>query len=135
MCLLLQDIAYTTTVWAFRTGLVRGIRNKSFAIMLSTAISRSVKEIDLRSNQEENFIQRSCWVYDGIFKELSIMKSETIIQQSTLISISSNIISWKQLLDRKYPSLVNRKEVILHQNNAHSHTAQMTKDRLEEISW
>ena len=39
----------------------------------------------------------------------------------------------KTALDKKNPSLVNRKRIILHHNNPHLHTGQLTQDLLEDL--
>lgn len=41
----------------------------------------------------------------------------------------------KTALDRKRPSLINQKEVILHYDNAGPHTTRLTKDLLEVIDF
>ena len=85
--------------------------------MLNTIVSGSVKKTDLLSNLEMDFIQRkSCWVYHLIF-------------------IATKFVIWKQQWTKNYPSLINRKSLILHNNNACSHKAQLTKDFLGGLNW
>lgn len=39
------------------------------------------------------------------------------------------------MLTQKRPSLINRKGLIFHYDNAHPHTALLTKDLLGEFGW
>ena len=108
--------------------------NESFIIMLNAVIRRSVKETGLLSNWVVGFIQRrSCWMYVKIFKNCPWW---TVRQSNNLlISICNQLHHLKTALDKKRPSLVDRKGVIFHHDNVCTHTAQLSKDLSEKLVW
>ena len=109
------------------------MRSRPFVIMLNVIIIGSVKEADLLSNQVVTFIQRTSitWLYGGIFKKCSFWTVRN--SWSLLISIAIKFCHLKISLDKKYPSLVNRKVVILHHNNTDPQKALLTKDLFEAL--
>ena len=50
------------------------MRSGSFIIALKAVISESVEEIDPAQQSRCGLLRKSCWVYGGIFNELSILK-------------------------------------------------------------
>lgn len=51
------------------------------------------------------------------------------------MNVNQQLWHLKTSLDKTWLSLVNRKRVVLHHDNACPHTAQLTKDLWEDLSW
>lgn len=65
-------------------------------------------------------------VYYELMGDNQTITSEVYCQQLTRL---------KAVLQEKRPSLINRKGVILHHDNARPHTARATKNLIEEFGW
>ena len=101
-------------------------------IMLNVVYRGLIEKKCQFSNREQDFIHpknimlRIWWEIDAIVHYELLDNNETI----TVMLYCDQLCHLKAALIRKQPSLLNRKGVIFHHDNAHPHTAQMTKDLL-----
>ena len=82
-------------------------------------------------HQRPVFIQRWYCVYGGIGKESPVINS--FWKDEWLIP--TQLGQLKAVLDEKWPESVNRKHIILHQDNARLFVSLMTRQKLLQLVW
>lgn len=69
------------------------------------------------------------WNYEGLVYFETVPDGRTI----TAEIYCGQLTRMYEVLSQKYPGLVNRKRVLLQQDNARPHTAKVTRDKIEEL--